>query len=266
MRQKEAALGLVPGALSKVGSSSKSGALVASSSTAAARLAAEDLYRDGNTLTYGDNKPSEEAIDRVVSKLNQEYVLRYTRREHESLIFLAASTRRTSSPGNARMRTRATLLTSTNTTRCSTRRCEHSFLLFLISQLTLRISHDHLDCPVLRQVHERDPGQLRTGDSAVNLFYLCMLIPLTTRVPSSIFRLRVNAHHSLISVSPGGPGYEREPICNVTHPLHSFISSVLAFCHCTTPSGNRICNCYRHYTGAMTTGLCAAPRAYKCSR
>lgn len=73
MRQKEAALGLVPGALSKAGSS-KSGALVASSSTAAARLAAEDLYRDGNTLTYGDNKPSEEAIDRVVSKLNQEYV------------------------------------------------------------------------------------------------------------------------------------------------------------------------------------------------
>lgn len=74
MRQKEAALGLVPGALSKAGSS-KSGALVASSSTAAARLAAEDLYRDGNTLTYGDNKPSEDAIDRVVSKLNQEYVL-----------------------------------------------------------------------------------------------------------------------------------------------------------------------------------------------
>jgi pre-mRNA-splicing factor SYF2 len=35
-------------------------------------LAREALYRDANTLLYGDNKPSEDAIDRVVSKLNQE--------------------------------------------------------------------------------------------------------------------------------------------------------------------------------------------------
>jgi pre-mRNA-splicing factor SYF2 len=38
------------------------------------RLAAENLYRDANTLIYGDSKPSEDAIDRVVGKLNQEYV------------------------------------------------------------------------------------------------------------------------------------------------------------------------------------------------
>jgi len=69
-RQKETALGLVPGALSKAGSS-KNTSLVASTS-AASRLAAEDLYRDGNTLAYGDNKPSEDAIDRMVSKLNQD--------------------------------------------------------------------------------------------------------------------------------------------------------------------------------------------------
>ena len=38
------------------------------------RLAADSLYRDANTLLYADNKPSEEAIDRVVGKLNAEYV------------------------------------------------------------------------------------------------------------------------------------------------------------------------------------------------
>jgi pre-mRNA-splicing factor SYF2 len=36
------------------------------------QLAAADLYRDANTLVYGDSKPSEEAIDRVVSKVNKE--------------------------------------------------------------------------------------------------------------------------------------------------------------------------------------------------
>ena len=37
--------------------------------------AAESLYRDANTLLYADNKPSEDAIDRVIGKLNIEYVL-----------------------------------------------------------------------------------------------------------------------------------------------------------------------------------------------
>ncbi|KAF8319426.1 SYF2-domain-containing protein [Clavulina sp. PMI_390] len=73
-RQKEAALGLVPGALAS-SSSSSSRDLIASGSgsgalSAEARQAAEDLYRDGNTLAYGDHKPSEDAIDRVISKIN----------------------------------------------------------------------------------------------------------------------------------------------------------------------------------------------------
>ena len=38
------------------------------------RLASEDLYRDANSLIYADNKPSEDAIDRVISKINREYV------------------------------------------------------------------------------------------------------------------------------------------------------------------------------------------------
>ncbi|KAF8153141.1 SYF2-domain-containing protein [Crassisporium funariophilum] len=36
------------------------------------KLASENLYRDANTLIYGDSKPSEDAIDRVVSKINQD--------------------------------------------------------------------------------------------------------------------------------------------------------------------------------------------------
>ncbi|EPQ51818.1 SYF2-domain-containing protein [Gloeophyllum trabeum ATCC 11539] len=58
-RQKEVALGLAPGTL-----------LIPSSQQQ--QLAAESLYRDANTLLYADNKPSEEAIDRVVEKLNRD--------------------------------------------------------------------------------------------------------------------------------------------------------------------------------------------------
>ncbi|GAB1517227.1 Pre-mRNA-splicing factor SYF2 [Rhizoctonia solani] len=43
-----------------------------SGSSSNAVTASEQLYRDANTLLYGDNKPSEEAIDRVVGKLNHD--------------------------------------------------------------------------------------------------------------------------------------------------------------------------------------------------
>ena len=43
----------------------------------AQRLANENLYRDANTLIYGDNKPSEDVIDKLVEKLNKEYVLSF---------------------------------------------------------------------------------------------------------------------------------------------------------------------------------------------
>ncbi|CAE7066918.1 unnamed protein product [Rhizoctonia solani] len=59
--QKEAAIGQ-GSALQAFSSGSSSNAVTAS----------EQLYRDANTLLYGDNKPSEEAIDRVVGKLNQD--------------------------------------------------------------------------------------------------------------------------------------------------------------------------------------------------
>lgn len=69
-RQKEVALGLAPGALTKAGE----GSSVVVPTSQEQRLAADNLYRHANTLIYGDNKPSEEAIDKVVSKINQECV------------------------------------------------------------------------------------------------------------------------------------------------------------------------------------------------
>ncbi|WVN87170.1 uncharacterized protein L203_102347 [Cryptococcus depauperatus CBS 7841] len=68
-RQKEAALGLAPGTLVPAGATSSS---LAASSSKAGLSASEDLYRGADTLAYGDNKPSEEAIDRVISKINKD--------------------------------------------------------------------------------------------------------------------------------------------------------------------------------------------------
>ncbi|OAX31259.1 hypothetical protein K503DRAFT_814208, partial [Rhizopogon vinicolor AM-OR11-026] len=39
------------------------------------RMAAESFYRDANTLLYADNKPTEDAIDRVVGKIDRKYVV-----------------------------------------------------------------------------------------------------------------------------------------------------------------------------------------------
>lgn len=74
-RQKEAAMGLAPGTLVPLGTTSDQ--LLASSSgsssvTRAGLSASEDLYRGADTLSYGDNKPSEDAIDRVVGNINKE--------------------------------------------------------------------------------------------------------------------------------------------------------------------------------------------------
>ncbi|KIJ37057.1 hypothetical protein M422DRAFT_211748 [Sphaerobolus stellatus SS14] len=70
--QKEAALGYAPGTLT-AGASSSSSALILNQAgpvTTEQKIAAENLYRDANSLLYADNKPTEDAIDRVVQKLN----------------------------------------------------------------------------------------------------------------------------------------------------------------------------------------------------
>ncbi|KAK7683826.1 hypothetical protein QCA50_013202 [Cerrena zonata] len=77
-KQKEMALGLAPGTLSKTGQSSSGASSSALTqfdpsggqavSSVQQQLAAESLYRDANTLLYADSKPTEDAIDKVVEK------------------------------------------------------------------------------------------------------------------------------------------------------------------------------------------------------
>ncbi|KIJ12776.1 hypothetical protein PAXINDRAFT_82189 [Paxillus involutus ATCC 200175] len=81
-RQKELVLGLVSGTLSQSGSSTPSGSSFALTTfdvagsqmvpTTEQRMAMDNFYRDANTLLYADNKPTEDAIDRVVGKINQD--------------------------------------------------------------------------------------------------------------------------------------------------------------------------------------------------
>ena len=71
-QQKAIALGQAPGTL--VGFNPTGGSSEMGVTNEQQRMAAENLYRDANTLIYGDSKPSEDAIDRVVSKINKECV------------------------------------------------------------------------------------------------------------------------------------------------------------------------------------------------
>ncbi|KAJ3759850.1 SYF2 splicing factor-domain-containing protein [Lentinula raphanica] len=71
-KQKEIAMGLAPGTLSNFDPISGPSSLQVSHTSLEQQLAADDLYRDANTLMYGDNKPSEDAIDRMVSKINKD--------------------------------------------------------------------------------------------------------------------------------------------------------------------------------------------------
>jgi hypothetical protein len=108
-------MGLAPGTLVPTNASNVSLALAGPSSKGL--TASEDLYRGADTLAYGDNKPSEDAIDRVTSKINQEYVCSIGRQVYNADI--AVSERRRERP-----RTTATspLPISTSETRSSTRR------------------------------------------------------------------------------------------------------------------------------------------------
>ncbi|KAF9045565.1 SYF2 splicing factor-domain-containing protein [Panaeolus papilionaceus] len=69
-KQKAIALGQGSSSLTSFDASGSSSEVAAISQEQ--RLAAESLYRDANTLLYGDSKPSEDAIDRVVSKINKD--------------------------------------------------------------------------------------------------------------------------------------------------------------------------------------------------
>ncbi|KAF7371017.1 Pre-mRNA-splicing factor syf2 [Mycena sanguinolenta] len=69
-RQKELAMGLAPGSLTAFNPTASSSQMIPTAEEQ--RIAAENLYRDANTLIYGDSKPTEDAIDRVVSKINKD--------------------------------------------------------------------------------------------------------------------------------------------------------------------------------------------------
>ncbi|KAJ7497951.1 SYF2 splicing factor-domain-containing protein [Mycena galericulata] len=71
-RQKELAMGLAPGSLTAFNPTASSSQVQMVPTSEEQRLAAENLYRDANTLIYGDNKPTEDAIDRVVGKINKD--------------------------------------------------------------------------------------------------------------------------------------------------------------------------------------------------
>ncbi|KAI6126635.1 SYF2-domain-containing protein [Pisolithus sp. B1] len=93
-KQKEQALGLAAGTLLESGSSTPSGSSGALTMfdpsggqmvpTVERRMAVDAFYRDANTLLYADNKPSEEAIDRVISKLNRDVdkKAKFSRKRH----------------------------------------------------------------------------------------------------------------------------------------------------------------------------------------
>jgi hypothetical protein len=85
------------------------------------KLAAENLYRDANTLIYGDSKPSEDAIDRVVSKINKEYVCSVCS-EGLAHLLVTASTRRANSLASVSTKRKAISRTSTSTIVSSTKR------------------------------------------------------------------------------------------------------------------------------------------------
>ncbi|KAI6141926.1 SYF2-domain-containing protein [Pisolithus tinctorius] len=93
-KQREQALGLAAGTLSESGSSTPSGSSNALTTfdpsggrmvpTTEQRMAVDAFYRDANTLLYGDNKPSEEAVDRLISKLNHDVdkKAKFSRKRH----------------------------------------------------------------------------------------------------------------------------------------------------------------------------------------
>ncbi|KAK0205455.1 SYF2-domain-containing protein [Desarmillaria ectypa] len=71
-KQKEIAMGLAPGTLTSFDPKNGSMSTAVGPTTLEQQLAHDNLYRDANTLMYGDSKPSEDAIDRVVSKINKD--------------------------------------------------------------------------------------------------------------------------------------------------------------------------------------------------
>lgn len=127
------------------GSTSTSSALIASATASgsgegsdsyAVIQAAENLYRDANSFVYADHKPSEDAIDRVIGKINIECVSGLlSKRRGGTLADLGASIsfaclvwiRDKRDRERGRMRMRVTSLTSTRRSVFNSRHLFDSF-------------------------------------------------------------------------------------------------------------------------------------------
>lgn len=166
------------------------------------QLAAESLYRDANSLLYADNKPSEDAIDRVVSKMNKEYVLLRSHSQtqtescppfqyREETQLLAETCQRGRRRYHLHQRTQPCI------------QQEGSSSLHPVFDGTHTNLRRILDCPVLRQVHIRDSGQLRTRDCFVIFLFLSLYLYRVAWTRATILFSRL---------CPGG-GLEYTVIC-----------------------------------------------------
>ena len=158
-RQKEIALGLAAGTLTKAGEGSS--AVVPTSQDQ--QLAAENLYRNANTLIYGDNKPSEEAIDKVVSKINQECVLYYFTCLPELNVHSVDKKRKFSRKRANEDEGDITYINERN--RVFNKKVSHSSI--SPSFLRARLTSLDSDCQILRQIHHRNSGKFRAWNCFV---------------------------------------------------------------------------------------------------
>lgn len=138
------------------------------------RLAAESLYRDANSLLYADNKPSEEAIDRVVGKINREYVHLVGYLSHIDYSFGLFSIDKKSKFSRKRPNQDDGDITYINErNRVFNKKVisNHTLAHPPLFSLTI-LSCVCSDCKILRQIHSGNPCQLRTWNSSVNPFHI----------------------------------------------------------------------------------------------
>lgn len=150
--------------------------------------AAESLYRDANSLVYADHKPDDEAVDRVIHKLNMEYanpspfmvlVLNIP------CVFLSLDkTNATSSHESASTKTKAISRTSTSAIVCSTKRylsLTHDplrhFLCFAFRLPDTTTNIRRKSVPVSSVVLHCEVGDIDTYQllSLICVFYCCFL-------------------------------------------------------------------------------------------
>ena len=180
------------------------------------QLAHENLYRDSSTLLYGDNKPSEEAIDRVVSKINKEYVLNFVL--HSKFIMSSYSIDQRGKFSRKRLNEAEGDITYINEQNRvfnkKVRSCSCSWVVD---------TNPPVDRSLLWQVHCGDPCKFRTRD--------CSVVLSTSRPHIYFVRLpRVIIYYFCI-----------EPLMRNLYAQGNFLFSPLLF-DSKKPESNRRCN------------------------